>query len=58
MAVYRWFKTQKRPNIVFPINIALVAGDGWAEGQAALPQISVHLHKDSQTPRPTASQYR
>ena len=26
--------------------------------QAAVSQISVHLHKDSQTPRPAASQYR
>lgn len=34
------------------------AGDGWAEGQGAVSQISVHLHKDNQAPRPTASQYR
>lgn len=37
---------------------AVAADDGWAEGQGAVAQISVHLHKDNQAPRPTASQYR
>ena len=46
-----------RPLIVYLINKVGVAGDRWAMGQAALSQISVHLHKDSQTPQPTASQY-
>lgn len=48
----------KRPSIVYPINKVRAAGDGWAGGQSAVSHISVHLHKDSQTPRPTASQYR
>lgn len=28
--------------------IKAAAGDGWAQGQRAAPQISVHLHKDGQ----------
>lgn len=27
--------------------IKAAAGDGWAQGQSAVPQISAHLHKDS-----------
>lgn len=34
------------------------ARDEPAEGRAAVSHISAHSHKDSQTPRPTASQYR
>lgn len=26
--------------------IKAAAGDGWAQGQSAVPQISAHLHKD------------
>lgn len=48
----------KRRNIVYLINKVGAVGDGWAEGQGDVAQISVHLHKDNQAPRPTASQYR
>lgn len=48
----------KRPNIADAINKVRAADDGWAAGQGAVAQISVHLHKDNQAPRPTASQYR
>lgn len=44
----------KRPNIVYLIKVRAV-GDGWAQGQGAVAQISVHLHKDNQAPRPTAN---
>lgn len=37
---------------------AAATDDGCAAGQGAVAQISVHLHKDNQAPRPTASQYR
>lgn len=51
-------RAKRQKNIVDLINKVRAAADGWAEGQGAVAQISVHLHKDNQAPRPTASQYR
>lgn len=51
-------KSLDSSNIVCQINKVHAALDEWAEGQGAVAQISVHLHKDNQAPRPSASQYR
>lgn len=56
--VFFFFKHLDLSNIVCQINEVRAALDEWAEGQGAVAQISVHLHKDNQAPRPSASQYR
>lgn len=58
IACFFFFQCPDSSNIVCQINKVHAALDEWAEGQGAVAQISVHLHKDNQAPRPTASQYR